>query len=286
MTLLRPLIPATLNARSSHLFSFSAIVLALALPVSASAETLVIKGSDTLGGKLVPTLAEEYRARNPNVSFEIAAEGSTTGLAAIIDGTAHIGMSSRRARATEISAASARGVALKPTIVAHDGMAVIVNAANPLAKLTRRQVEQIFAGDVKDWSAVGGKPGKISIYTRNTASGTYSDWKDLAMKKRDYARSAQKMAGNEQIAAEVAKNPNGIGYVGLAYLQAAGIKTVPIDGVLPTKDTILNKKYAYARPTYYYTNGEPTGEAAKFVAFTLSDSGQKIAEKIGFVPVR
>ena len=259
---------------------------ALSLASIAAAQKLVIKGSDTLGAKLVPTLAEEYKARNPNVSFEIAAEGSTTGLAAIIDGTAQIGMSSRRARATEMSAASAKGVSLKPIIVAHDGMAVIVNASNPLTKLTLRQVEQIFAGDVKDWSAVGGKAGKISIYTRNTASGTYSDWKELAMKKRDYAPSSQKMAGNEQIAAEIAKNANGIGYVGLAYIHAEGLKVVPIDGVLPSKETILNKKYAYARPTFYYTNGEPGGEAAKFIEFTLSSAGQTIAEKIGFVPIQ
>jgi phosphate transport system substrate-binding protein len=247
---------------------------------------LVIKGSDTLGAKLVPTLAEEYKALHPGVSFEIAAEGSTTGISAVIDKTAQIGMSSRRAKPTEMSAATAKGVTLKPIIVAYDGMAVIVNRQSPIAKLSRRQVEQIFTGDITDWSAVGGKPGKISIYTRNTSSGTYSDWKDLAMNKRDYAKSSQKMAGNEQIAAEVAKNPNGIGYVGLAYIHVEGIKVVPADGVLPTKETVQNKKYPYARPTFYYTNGEPAAEAAKFVEFTLSDEGQKIAEKVGFVSIR
>jgi phosphate transport system substrate-binding protein len=133
---------------------------------------------------------------------------------------------------------------------------------------------------------VGGAPGPISIYTRNTSSGTYSDFKDLAMKKRDYAKSSQKMAGNEQIVAEVAKNPNGIGYVGLAYDDAPGIKVLPIDGGLPNKESVHAKKYPYARPTFYYTNGEPSGEAAKFIAFTLSDEGQKIAEKVGFVPIK
>jgi phosphate transport system substrate-binding protein len=262
------------------------ILLAALSAVSvASAQKLVIKGSDTLGAKLVPTLAEEYKAQRPGVSFEIAAEGSTTGISAVIDGTAQIGMSSRRAKPTEASAATAKGVTLKPIIVAYDGMAVIVNANSPIAKLTLRQVEQIFTGDVTDWSAVGGKPGKISVYTRNTSSGTYSDWKDLAMKKRDYAKSSQKMAGNEQIAAEVAKNPNGVGYVGLAYINAEGIKVVAIDGVIPSKETVLSKKYAYARPTFYYTNGDATGEAAKFIEFTLSDAGQQIAGKIGFVPV-
>jgi len=195
-------------------------------------------------------------------------------------------MSSRRAKATEMSAAQAKGVSMKPFIVAYDGIAVVVNANSPITGLTRRQVEQIFTGDVTDWSAVGGNPGNISIYTRNTSSGTYQDWKDLAMKRRDYAGSSQKMAGNEQIAAEVAKNPNGIGYVGLAYVHAPGIKVVPIEGSVPTKESVLKKSYPYARPTFYYTNGEPHGEAAKFIEFTLSDAGQRIVEQVGFVPLR
>ena len=259
------------------------LLTALSAATLVSAQKLVIKGSDTLGAKLVPTLAEEYKAKHPGVSFEIAAEGSTTGIAAIIDGTAQIGMSSREAKATEMSAASAKGVTLKPIIVAHDGIGIVVNGGNPLGKLTKRQVEQIFAGEVTDWSAVGGKPGKISIYTRNTASGTYSDFKTLAMKGRDYAKSSQKMAGNEQIAAEVGKNPNGIGYVGLAYLSAPGLQAVAIDGQLPTKESVLKKTYPYARPTFYYTNGDPSGEATKFVEFTLSAEGKRIAEKVGFV---
>jgi phosphate transport system substrate-binding protein len=262
------------------------LLAALAVTGVASAQKLVIKGSDTLGAKLVPMLAEDYKARNTGVTFEIAAEGSTTGISAIIDSTAQIGMSSRRARPTEMSAGTAKGVSLKPIIVAYDGIGVIVNQGNPLTTLTKRQVEQIFAGDITDWSQVGGSPGKISIYTRNTSSGTYADFKELAMKKRDYASSSQKMAGNEQIAAEVAKNANGIGYVGLAYLHDPGIKTVSIEGAVPTEDSVLAKQYPYARPTFYYTNGEPTGEAAKFVEFTLSDEGQKVVRKVGFVPVR
>ena len=265
---------------------FTLIAVALIAAVSLRAQKLVIKGSDTLGAKLVPTLAEEYKAGHPGVSFEIAAEGSTTGIAAITDGTAQIGMSSRRAKPTEMSAAQAKGISMKPTIVAYDGIAVVLNANNPVTTLTKRQVEQIFAGDITDWSAVGGTPGAISIYTRNTSSGTYSDFKDLAMKKRDYAGSSQKMAGNEQIVAEVAKNPSGIGYCGLAYMNEPGVKVASIEGAVPSKASVLAKKYPYARPTFYYTNGEPTGEAAKFVDFTLSDAGQKIVSQIGFVPIR
>jgi phosphate transport system substrate-binding protein len=175
---------------------------------------------------------------------------------------------------------------MKPTTVAYDGIAVIVNAANPAKGLTKRQVEQIFTGEIADWSAVGGTAGNISIYTRNTSSGTYSEFKELAMKKRDYAPSSQKLAGNEQIAAEVGKNPNGIGYVGLAYTKAAGVKIVSIDGAMPSKESVLAKSYPYARPTFYYTKGDPTGLPKEFVDFTIGPAGQKIVTQVGFVPIK
>jgi phosphate transport system substrate-binding protein len=247
---------------------------------------IVIKGSDTLGAKLVPQLAEAFKASHPGVSFSIAAEGSTTGIAAIVDGTADIGMASRRAFDTEFSAAAANGRTLKPTIVAYDGIAVIVNTSNPVGALTKAQIESIFSGQVTDWSAVGGKPGPISIYTRNTSSGTFSDFKKMAMSGKDYANSAQKMAGNEEIASEVGKNSNGIGYVGMAYLRASGIKAVAVNGVKPSIATVQNHSYPISRSTFYYTNGEPTGEALEFLKFTISPAGQKIVEQVGFAPLK
>ena len=105
------------------------------------------------------------------------------------------------------------------------------------------------------------------------------------MKKRDYAPSAQKMAGNEQIAAEVGKNPNGIGYVGLAYIKAKGIKVAPIDNAVPSVESVQNKSYPYARLTFFYTNGEPAALVKTFVDFTLSPGGQKIVADAGFVPI-
>ena len=246
---------------------YLSLISILSLMGSAYADRLVIKGSDTLGAKLVPQLAEQFKAQHPGTTFDIAAEGSTTGIAAIIDGTAQIGMSSRRAKSSEIGAASAKGINMKPTIVAYDGIAVIVNAGNPVKSLTKKQVEQIF-------------------YTRNTSSGTYSDFKELAMKKRDYAPGSQKMAGNEQIASEVGRNPAGIGYVGIAYTKAGGVKVVSIDGATPSIQSVQNHSYPYWRPTFYYTNGEPGGIAKTFVDFTLSSVGQKIVNQVGFVPIK
>jgi phosphate transport system substrate-binding protein len=267
---------------TARTFSFLSLALTLVSP-SAQAEKIVIKGSDTLGAKLVPLLAEAYKADNAGAEFSIAAEGSTTGIAAITDGTADIGMSSRPAKVTEQSAAGAKGVTLTSTVVAYDGMAVVVNEKNPIKGLTKAQVEALFTGDTRDWSAVGGASGKVSVYTRNTSSGTYSDWKELAMSKRDYAGGSQKLAGNEQIVAEVAKNPNGVGYVGLAYIKSPGIRVVAVEGMLPTKDAIQSKKYPYSRPTFYYTNGEPAGKAKAFVDFTLGAKGQAIVEQVGFI---
>ena len=250
------------------------------------ADTIVIKGSDTLGAKLVPQLAEQFKAQHPGTAFDIAAEGSATGFAALIDKTAAIGMASRPAKPEEIANGKAKGVDLKETIVAYDGIAVIVNTANSIKGLTKKQVEQIFTGEITDWSAIGGSGGKISVYTRNTSSGTYAEFKELAMKKRDYAPDSQKLAGNEQIAQEVGKNPNGVGYIGLAYTKASGIKVVPIDGASPSKESVLGKSYPYARPTFFYTNGEPSGVVKEFIDFIVGADGQKIVEQVGFVPIK
>jgi phosphate transport system substrate-binding protein len=263
-----------------------AILVALSALTIGRADTIVIKGSDTLGAKLVPQLAEQFKAQHPGTTFDIAAEGSATGFAALIDKTAAIGMASRPAKPEEIANGKGKGVDLRETIVAYDGIAVIVNTANSIKGLTKKQVEQIFTGEITDWSALGGSGGKISVYTRNTSSGTYAEFKELAMKKRDYAPDSQKLAGNEQIAQEVGKNPNGVGYIGLAYTKASGIKVVPIDEASPSKESVLAKSYPYARPTFFYTNAEPTGVVKEFIDFTVGPEGQKIVEQVGFVPIK
>src|SRR5712672_3705534 len=131
---------------------YLSLITIFSLMGSAYADRLVIKGSDTLGAKLVPQLAESFKAQHPGTIFDIAAEGSTTGIAAIIDGTAEIGMSSRRAKTSEVGAAASKGKHMKPTIVAFDRNVVIVNSGSPIKSLTKKQVEQIFTGDVTDWS--------------------------------------------------------------------------------------------------------------------------------------
>ncbi len=250
-----------------------------------SAENLILKGSDTIGAKMVPQLAEAFKASHPNTSFEISAEGSTTGIVALIEDIAVIGVSSRRAKPSEFSQARANGVILKPTVICWDGIAVIVNEKLPIEKLSLREVEQIFTGDINDWSTLCPFNGKISLYTRNSASGTYLDFKNYAMNRRDYSRKSQKMAGNEQIVREVAANENAIGYVGLAYSKAEGIKVLKINGILPSVETVHDKTYPISRPNFFYTNGNSYGNQRKFIDFVLSEEGQEIVRRVGFVPL-
>src|SRR5438445_10689824 len=123
---------------------YLSLITIISLMGSAYADRLVIKGSSTLGAKLVPQLAEQFKSQHPGTTFEIAAEGSATGFAALIDKTVAIGMASRPAKPEEIANGKAKGVELKETIVAYDGIAVIVNTASSIKVLTKQQVERIL----------------------------------------------------------------------------------------------------------------------------------------------
>ena len=250
---------------------------------SSGGASLVIKGSDTLGAKMVPQLSEAYKAVGNEVSFEIAAEGSSTAFTNLLAGTADIGMSSRNIKDEEKNDFTAKGHEIQDWVAAYDMIGVIVNESNQLGNLTLSQVEGIFTGDITDWSEVGGAAGPISVYTRNTSSGTYKSFQEMAMNKRDYGSDTQKMAGNEQIAEEVSKNPNGIGYVGLAYTEKDGIKAVEVDGV--ALDPAKAKEYPIARSLHYYTVKSELSDAAKaFLEWaTTDDAARKVVERVGFI---
>jgi phosphate transport system substrate-binding protein len=274
------------QAPNMHKFLFATSLLLSLVTGSLRSETIVIMGSDTIGAKAANQLAEAFKAKmggiGREVGFEISAEGSSTGVVSISEGHADIGMASRPPSPQEIARAKAMGVELKTIVVAKDGIAVIVHESNPIESISLPELEAIFAGDVNDWAAISSISGNISAYTRNTASGTYSLFRSKAMSSRDYGKNTQKVAGNEQIAAEVARNPLGIGYVGLAYTETPGIKVVPVEGMLPRA-----KNYPLNRTLFYLVdaNIRLSEIANDFIGFTLSPQGQHIIESVEFVPV-
>ncbi len=259
--------------------------LVIGLGGASAQDKIIIKGSDTLGAKMVPQLKEAYVAAGHKADFEIAAEGSSAAFSNLLAGTANIGMSSRDIKAEERNQFTAKGLEVVEHLAAWDMIAVVTNEKNGVRNLTLKQLEGIFTGAIQDWSEVGGSPGKISVYTRNTSSGTYKTFQEMAMSKRDYGTNTQKMAGNEQIAAEVANNPNGIGYVGLAYAGKEGIRAIKVGNVRPksrNKDT-----YPLARKLYYYTVGKPEGATKDFLDWSMtSPEAMKVIDKVGFIPLK
>ena len=256
---------------------------AAALAGSAVAQDkLAVKGSDTLGAKMMPRLGDSYKAAGNAVTFEIEDKGSSTAFTNLEAGTADIGMSSRPAKDSEIEKFAAKGQELIGHVAATDMIAVIVNESCPVDNLTLKQIEGIFTGDITDWSELGGTPGKISAYTRNEQSGTYASFQKLAMAKRDYGSNTQKMEGNEPIATEVANDKNGIGYVGKAYAKKEGVKAISVDGVAFSSEN--KDSYPIARKLWWYTIGQPEGAAKKFLDWaTGSAEAAEIISKVGFI---
>jgi len=250
-------------------------------------EQIVIKGSDTLGTLLIPEWVESFKRIDPDVRFNVSARGSTMGIDSLIHLGIDIAVSSRRAFPVEFSSAKARGIVLKPTIVCYDGVSVVVHKSNPVSELTLQDLEFIFSGAIDRWDDVNGLHQPIVLYARNPNSGTYSDFQTFAMNRRPYAMSCRKMISNEAILNEISNDPRGIGYVGLAFINNhPDIKVIPIDGVMPSVETVMDKTYPIWRPNFVYTDGRPRGVVAEFIKFMRSKHGQSIVEEVGFVPIQ
>ncbi len=245
------------------------------------AGNIVMRGSTTVLPVAQPT-AERFMDKNPGVNISVQGGGSGVGCAAIVDGTADIGNSSRPIRDREIQQALERGGRPVPHVVAMDGIAVIVHNSNPVNNLTKEQVKAIYTGRISCWSEVGGKRGQIVVISRDVASGTFEAFNNLALNKERVRPDAQLTASNNASKTNVSNTPGGIGYAGLGYVDSS-VKAVTIDGVTCTKETVLSGVYPYSRPLYMYTNGHPTGVVKEYIDFVLSKEGQKIVEAQGFV---
>ena len=248
---------------------------------SGYAESVTIKGSTTVL-PIAQACAEEYMMKNSSVDISVQGGGSGVGIASIIDGTADIGDASRPIKDKELDKAVSMGVTPKAHVVAMDGIAVVINPSNPVRALTKEQLKKIFTGGISDWSQIGGSGGRIVVVSRDSASGTFEAFNNLALDKAKVRPDALLQASNQAVGTAVAKTPGAIGYVGLGYLTDS-IKAIPINGIAATKETVLSGEYPLSRPLFMYTNGSPSGAVKDFIDFVVSSQGQRLAEENGYV---
>ena len=250
-------------------------------------QSIGVKGSDTLGDKMVPKLVEAYLAAGNSTEFAIEAEGSSSAFKALMDGSAMIGMSSRPIKDSEREQLSAAGMEVVEHVAAVDMIAVVVNKSNPLESLSLANLKKVFTSEEQTWKAIGDDTNvEIKVYTRNESSGTFKVFQQLAMEGDDYGQSVMKMEGNSQIAEGVAADAGGIGYVGLSYADAEGVRSIKIEGVPATPENAND--YPLSRKLYYYTiEGKVSPECQKFLDWAMtSEEAAKIIAEVGFIPAK
>jgi phosphate transport system substrate-binding protein len=275
---------------------FAAVVMA-GCTSQQSGESLEIKGSDTLV-QLVADMAESYNEAHPDADVVVTGGGSGTGIAALINQEVNIADASRSIKAEEIDQAKAKDIEPWEFIIARDGLTVIVNPENPVTELTMNQIGAIYRGEITNWNQVGGEDGEITLYGRQSTSGTYEfflehvvNWEQA--EKQDYSPRMLNMEGNKAIADGVTADPSGIGYIGVGYvtgeIQVVNVaKDNESDYYSPLDASNIEQGlYPITRPLYQYTSGKPDKDSITydFLVFELSEEGQKIVKNAGFYPV-
>jgi phosphate transport system substrate-binding protein len=281
----------------ASVFSFVlGIFLWCALSLQA-ADMIQVKGSDS-EVNLVQSLAEVFMKKNPGVNIAVTGGGSGTGIAALINKKTDIANSSRDLNSKEEEAANKAGVTPFRVVFATDGISVITHPENPVSKLTLEQLGKIFKGDISNWKQVGGGDMKISLYGRQSNSGTFVFFREFVV-KADYSPHKKAMNGNAQIVEAIQRDKAGIGYVAVGYVVSEkgevkpGVKVLNIskdgqsEAFSPAKmENVMSGKYPISRPLNQYLVGKPAGKLLEFIKFELSPEGQEIVRKKGFFPVQ
>jgi len=247
-----------------------------------SIESLIVSGSTTVL-PVAANAAEAFMDKHPNADIQVSAGGSSVGVQAVGEGTADIGMASRDLKDVEIQ----KYQDLVPQVIARDGIALIVHPSNAVSSLTLGQIKAIYQGNVTNWKDVGGEDKEIVVIGRDSASGTREFFHEFVMHKEDFIQTQLEKNSNGAVQSTVAQTPGGIGYVGLGYIDET-VKPLLIDNgtdtVEPTVDNVLSGQYPISRSLYMITRGEPTGLAADFLLYIMSEEGQKMVSDEGFVP--
>ena len=259
------------------------MLLSVTAGVSFAADSIVIKGSTTVLPVAQGTL-EAFMKANPGIQMSLSGGGSGEGIKALIDKTTDIATSSREIKDKEIELAKSKGVNPVAHVVAFDAIIPVVHPKNKVTNLTVDQLSQIYQGKITNWKEVGGDDLKIVVISRDSSSGTFESWDHFVMKKAKVTPRAQMLASNGALVTAVSKNKYAIAYLGIGYVNKS-VKPLQVNGITATLETAMSKAYPFSRELYMYTNGEPQGQTAKYIAFVKSAAGQKIVAREGFVPL-
>ena len=230
--------------------------------------------------KVIGTLSEQFMADNSGVTVTYDPTGSGAGIEAASNGSADIGLASRALKDEE------KAGGLTETVVALDGIAVIVNADSKVENLTVEQIGKIFTGEITDWSEVGGDAGTISCIGREAGSGTRDGFESITGTK-DACKLDQELTSTGGVIEAVASNPNAIGYASLSAVEGKNtVKAVTVGGVACTEETVLNGSYAIQRPFVLVTkDGTALSPAAQaFFDFATSKDAASLIQNAGAVP--
>ena len=231
--------------------------------------------------KVIGALSEQFMADNSGVTVTYDPTGSGAGIEAASNGSADIGLASRALKDEE------KVGGLTETVVALDGIAVIVNADSKVADLTVEQIGKIFTGEITDWSEVGGDAGTISCIGREAGSGTRDGFESITDTK-DACVLSQELNSTGAVIQAVASSPNAIGYASLSAVEGQeGIKAITVGGVACTEETVKDGTYEIQRPFVFVTKeGTELSEAAQaFFDFATSADASELISGAGAVPV-
>ena len=248
------------------------------------AEDLRIDGSTTVL-PIAQKAAEVFMKKNPSAKLFVSGSGSGTGIKALLDGTTDIADSSREAKEKEMEAGKAKGVNLVAHKIALDGIIPVVHPSMKIRDITIEQLRDIYNGKITNWKELGGPNRPISAVSRDTSSGTYEVWEEKILRGDRVRADALLVASNGQAVQTVAKNKFAIGYIGIGYLDNS-VRGLMVNGKSASPKTVRDGSWPIARPLFMYTNGNPGGLKAKFIAFMLSKEGQRIVNDVKYVSMR
>lgn len=240
----------------------------------ASADSSNISGTVKVAGStsvqpLAEELADAFMDKNPDVNVSVQGGGSSAGIESAAKGTAQIGTSSRELQPEEKSG-------ITETIIANDGIAVIVSTDNQITGLTKDQIKKVFTGEVTDWSQVGGKKGPITVVVREEGSGTRGAFEEMILGKGTrFIANAVVQNSTGAVKTAVTKDSNAVGFISLGSVDDTVI-AIKVDGTAVSEATVLDKSYKISRTFIFLTKGEADPATKAFIDFVLSADGQKI----------